>query len=436
MTPKTDVSKMADMKKNKPSNDQLSNDQLSSDKLSNSKLRLKTDLTRACHVNPKFNQSAINQSSFNQPNLSYPRNHHLNIQLLHSQQGVALLTILLLVVAITVVAGSMLASQKIAIRQSGLLLAQDQFQHDMIAGQSMAVELVRADSQMNDTDSLQDVWATSLPPYLLDTHSVSIQLMDEASKFNINNLYHDGAVDEAALAMFRRLLSQRGLDENIAVAALDWQDPDETVHEDGGSEASVYRGSTSNGNGQDAAVANQPFVSIEQLLDMGLMSGEEFALLRPYVTAVPYYLPINVNTASPEVLTALAEEWTVDQLQGFVNGRSEAYESLEDIWTLAPWMSVAADSRSDINELLAVDSRAFLALIQASDGDAQRYATVYVSKVSLSNDSNNGSDDGSDDDSDGNTSDDDSSDENTMVEITPFNMRLWAFKPPLNMPER
>ena len=81
----------------------------------------------------------------------------------NSQRGVALLTVLLLVVSITVVAGAMLASQKVAIRRSGVLFDHDQLLQDIHAGQQVAVTRIRADNQLNDTDSLQDIWAQPMP---------------------------------------------------------------------------------------------------------------------------------------------------------------------------------------------------------------------------------------------------------------------------------
>ena len=129
----------------------------------------------------------------------------------NSQRGVALLTILLLVVSITVVAGSMLASQKIAIRRSGLLFDQNQLLQDIDAGQQLAVTMIRADSNLNDTDIAQDIWAQPIPPYTLANHSVSIELRDESGRFNINNLYQDGSANTTALEVFQRLLTQLNL---------------------------------------------------------------------------------------------------------------------------------------------------------------------------------------------------------------------------------
>ena len=208
---------------------------------------------------------------------------------MRSQRGVALLTILLLVVSITVVAGAMLASQKIVIRRSGLLFNQNQLLQDIDAAQQLAVTIIRADSTLNDTDSLQDIWAQPLPPYPLGTHTVAMELRDEASRFNINNLYHDGEVDVAAVAIFQRLLTQLNLEPDIAIAAVDWQDSDSEVYKDGGDESAVYAQQSTS---LDATLPNQPFISIEQLQAVRGMSTEALVILRPFITEVPYYLPI------------------------------------------------------------------------------------------------------------------------------------------------
>ena len=126
-------------------------------------------------------------------------------------------------VSITVVAGAMLASQKIAIRRSGVLFDQNQLLQDIHAGEQLAMTIIRADNSLNDTDSAQDIWAQPLPPYSLGSHSISAEIRDESSRFNVNNLYHDGKADTVALAVLQRLLTQLNLAPDIAIAILDWQ---------------------------------------------------------------------------------------------------------------------------------------------------------------------------------------------------------------------
>ena len=307
----------------------------------------------------------------------------------NSQRGVALLTILLLVVSITVVAGSMLASQKIAIRRSGLLFDQNQLLQDIDAGQQLAVTMIRADSNLNDTDSVQDIWAQPIPPYTLANHSVSIELRDESGRFNINNLYQDGTANTTALAVFQRLLTQLNLEPDIAIAILDWQDADGEVYQDGGDESTVYA-QQSNAVATDALL-NQPFVSIDQLLEVKGVSVEALAVLRPYITAIPYYVPININTASPVLLAALIDGANSQQMQSLVDMRAQqALTSIDAVWQLPIFGSVNDEQRKALTPILAVDSQAFMALITATDnvtvGQAkERFATVLISKTVVDN---------------------------------------------------
>lgn len=341
----------------------------------------------------------------------------------NSQRGVALLTILLLVVSITVVASAMLASQKVAIRRSGLLFDQNQLLQDIDAGQQLAVTMIRADSKLNDTDSEQDIWAQPIPPYTLANHSIGVELRDEAGRFNINNLHQGGTVDTAALEVFQRLLTQLNLEPDIAIAVLDWQDTDSEVYLDGGDESAVYTQQLN--RSVDGALPNQPFVSVDQLQEVRGVSAEVLATLRPYLTAVPYYLPININTASPALLAALIDGATSQQMQGIVDTRSkQVLTSIDELWQLPILSGLDEKQRAALTPLLAVDSQAFMALITASDnatvGQArQRFATVLIGK-NAANDSQ------ATNDTNGSSSDVTSEKPKEVKVVT---QRLWAFRP-------
>ena len=347
----------------------------------------------------------------------------------NSQRGVALLTILLLVVSITVVAGAMLASQKIAIRRSGLLFDQNQLSQDINAGQQLAITMIRADDKLNDTDSEQDIWAQPLPPYSLANHSISIELRDEASRFNINNLYQNGAVDSAALAIFQRLLTQLNLEPDIAIAVLDYQDTDSDVYQDGGDESVVY--SQQSSGSASKTLPNQALVSVDQLQEIRGVNAEVLAALRPYITAVPYHVPINVNTASPVLLAALIDGAPSQQMQGLVDMRAkQALASIDDVWKLPMLSSLNDDQRKALKPLLAVDSQAFMALITATDSASlgqqrQRFATVLISKIAT--------DTGAAVGSNANNSTPNNNNENgnnkKAKEIKVVTQRLWAFRP-------
>lgn len=215
----------------------------------------------------------------------------------NAQQGMALLTVLLLVVAIVVVAGSMLASQKLSIRQTSLVLDNNQNRQNLQSGLVIAKSIIEQEQQTNDHDGMEDAWAKPIPSIELGGQRLQIHLNDASGRFNLNNLYQDGQVNDLAYASLKSLLSNLGLEINIAREVLDFQDTDASVYGDGGDEQVVY---ADGGN-----FANQPFVSIEQLLALPSMDMVSYQRLRPFVSVSPKFLPINVNTADPLLISAV-----------------------------------------------------------------------------------------------------------------------------------
>lgn len=334
-----------------------------------------------------------------------------------NQRGVALLTVLLLVVSITIVAGAMLASQKIAIRKSSVTANQSQLLHDIHAAATFAVTVIQASNSLSDTDDKGSLWAQPLPPIPFGNHGINIQIVDEASKFNLNNLYHDGKVDEAALNVLQRLLVSLELDPKLAIAILDWQDPDSEVYQDGGDEAAVYQSATS------VPIANQPLLSADDLQEIAGFDSQKLATLKPFITAVPYYLPININTASPELLAALIEGATKAQLKPLISARdNQPLENLEAIWQLPPFSQATGDQKQQLTASLSVTSQAFLALIEVTDAanpPRQRFATVLISNL----------ENGAADNNEGNNNGANATDTDAKKTVGVISQRLWAFNP-------
>lgn len=66
-------------------------------------------------------------------------------------------------------------------------------------------------------DTLKDIWAAPLPRLkLLNDIWMSGQVIDEQSKFNINDLVENGQVNEEVVKQFMRLLSYLNLPQNMA----------------------------------------------------------------------------------------------------------------------------------------------------------------------------------------------------------------------------
>ena len=336
----------------------------------------------------------------------------------HGQQGMALLTILLLVVAITIVAGSMLANQKVMIREFELTKGQGQLREYALAGEAMATNLIAQDSQVNQVDSLTEAWAKPLAQQTINQAKVNIKIDDDASRFNVNNLYHDGKVDDTALAFFQALLQANGLSPNIAMAVLDWQDPDSDARADGGAEAAYYQ---STGKKMALGIANQPFISINELQHVRGMDSEGLQKLAPYLTAVPYYLPMNINTVKPELLTILVNlptEANGNQPQGsnradndgnpqsgqdtsaasnvaathqiddraiinWANARKNnlPVQNLTQLWAVPSFAQIDERNKARIAKLLSTQSQSFRVVVSVKSDDKQLFLHSQIAKI-------------------------------------------------------
>lgn len=323
------------------------------------------------------------------------------------QRGVALLTILLLVVSITIVAGSMLASQKIMVRQYELMQNQGQFYQYALAGEAFAKQLLVEDSQNNSTDSLQDVWAKPIPDYLIAGGQVKIQLHDESSLFNINNLYHHGKVDHVAVNYLKAIFVSAGLEPEIVMAIVDWQDPDSEPSGNGGAEFDYYQ---SLGKKNVMSIANQPFVSVDELLFVRGMNKQKLAKIKPFLTVVPSYLPMNVNTVKPELLVVLPLVENVETnsqqtastpaststptSQSSLNmldltavsqwasqrGQNLPLNQVAELWQIPIFATVNSQQQQTLTPLFAVESQAFRFVGTVTVGEKQRFFTSQLLK--------------------------------------------------------
>ena len=157
------------------------------------------------------------------------------------------------------------------------------------------------------------------------------------------------------------------------------------------------------------------------------------AKLKPYVTAVPYYLRINVNTANPELLNALSEDGAgfasfAEQMQ------TSPAQTLDDALAMSPWNGIETEQLNKLKPMLAVESGAFVTLIDISmparnkdDNDRHRYVTAMISKIPADRIEQADTTDPSNASMGNNAVGDDAS----QAVIEPFNIRQWTYRPTL-----
>lgn len=180
------------------------------------------------------------------------------------------------------------------------------------------MQILRRDRKANDTDSLADDWAISLPPLPVEEGMIAGRINDLQGAFNLNTLWHDGKVDGLALERFKRLMMIVGVEEFSASSVVDWIDSDIDPTLPDGAEDDHYLGTTI-----PHRSANRFMESRSELMQLARMSAKDYQRLAPYVVTLPTATAINVNTAPKEILRSLADGISESDAEALIAARGE-----------------------------------------------------------------------------------------------------------------
>lgn len=287
------------------------------------------------------------------------------------QRGVALITALLVVSLATVIAVAMATRQHIDVRLTGNLVHGEQAYAYALSAEAWARVILRRDETQSDHDSLNEDWATALPPIAVEGGQVSGRIEDLQGRFNINNLaMQDGKDSEADVVYFRRLLEILQLEPSLTDALLDWIDADINVRFPNGAEDENYLlGSI------PYRTANRLLVSTSELRLVAGFDQNAVRLLEPYVTALPQRTLINVNTASPVVLLAMNKDLTPSNVEALIAGRGETGYA-----TVQAFMGQDALAGLELGEQVDVESAYFLVHTDVIVGEGQAHLESLVAR--------------------------------------------------------
>jgi len=231
-----------------------------------------------------------------------------------------------IVLAMSVVALAAMAATAIMVTQSTwsrtaeLAAAHAQAQTVVQAGADWARAVLSDDRRLSNVDHLGEPWALRLPPMSVEGGELDGHIDDQQGLFNLNNLVRGGKVNLVQLAHFRRLLSTLSLPAVLADTLADWIDADGEPQPQGGAEDENYLALQ-----PPYLAANRPLTDLAELaLVQGFDDGVR-ARLRPFVSALPVFTAVNVNTAPPEVLAAIIESLGLDGARDLAATRSRAY---------------------------------------------------------------------------------------------------------------
>jgi general secretion pathway protein K len=233
------------------------------------------------------------------------------------QRGVALVTAVLIVALATLLAVDVGFKGYLDQRRTANTFAQDQSFEVALGGEAWASDSLRRDKlQSPNTDDFTEEWATPIPPIPLEDIGGEFegQLEDLQGRFNLNNLVrYDGSgqsiVDPESVKRLERLLEFLELEPKWAGFIADWIDSNTNPEFPNGAEDTVYTGLS-----PPYRTANMPITRTSELLALPEFGIERYKKLAPFITALPAGTPINLCTASAELLDAIVDgrrEFTV-----------------------------------------------------------------------------------------------------------------------------
>lgn len=285
-------------------------------------------------------------------------------------RGVAIVLALSVVALAALAATAMLVAQSTWARQVELTAGHTQAQHLLQAGLDWSRAVLSDDRRASEVDHLGEPWALRLPAMPVENGSLSGQIEDQQGRFNLNNLLADGRVNVVQLERFRRLLAILALPPALADPLVDWIDTDAEPQPRGGGEDAHYLALQ-----PPHLAANRPLADIAELALVAGFDDNVRARLRPFVTALPGFVAVNVNTASPEVIAASVDGLTLDDARGIVAQRERTY--FRDI---SEFSSQLPSGLSVPSEHITVSSNYFIASMAISIGGAQARGSALLAR--------------------------------------------------------
>ena len=224
----------------------------------------------------------------------------MNRYLPRRARGAAIVLAMLLAALAATIATTLLWQQQRWINDHEHRRDQVQAQALAMAGVQWARQIVNDNAPANAPVHLGQPWALRLPAIPLENGSIAGYIVDGQSRINVNNL-GNSASQAGTLAAMTRLFATLSVSPALLNAVTDWVDADDRVTDPGGAEDAWYMAQTT-----PSLSANAPVKRTGELLAVRGDSSALLGRLRPYVTALDAPSPVNVNTAPPEVLAAVA----------------------------------------------------------------------------------------------------------------------------------
>lgn len=300
----------------------------------------------------------------------------------NQQQGVALVTAILMVTMATVAAVAMATRQQLDIRRTGNLLHGTQAVAYTEAAESWARVVLERDFTKNKFDSLEEDWHCKPPVSMVEGGGVAGRVFDMQGRFNINSLIDTtGKRIPEAVDRFKVLLRALSIEDNLADYLADFIDEDVALGFPNGAEDNDYLLLQ-----PGYRTANRPLGSVTELRLVKGFDAETITKLQPHISALPESTPINVNTASAEVLQSLVPSTgsspgiSLADAETIIETRaSKGFEKTADFMALPV---IDAHKAAIDPATISVDTQWFQMRSVAKIGQAQAELSSLIQRVS------------------------------------------------------
>ena len=255
------------------------------------------------------------------------------------QQGVAIITALLIVTIATTISITISTQLQLDIRRTGNLVATDQSQVYSVLAEK-ALRVILKDKETHDgfiEILIKDGIAKR--PLFIDNASIEAEITDLSACININSLVDTGGtINTLTDTRLSRLFSNKGIKNNVTQAIADWIDPDLINRTPNGAEDGYYMNLE-----KPYRTAQSPLYSISELrLIRGFEDNDTYKMVTELVEGTydkdtgrfsgpaicafhtANATPININTASVEVLKSIQPGITQSQIETILQQRTDA----------------------------------------------------------------------------------------------------------------
>lgn len=297
----------------------------------------------------------------------------------HSQQGLALLSMLLIAALATTLVVAMIERQSRLLREFAGQLQQDQIVEYARGASALAMAALQADADDNNkSDHPNEPWAQAFPPFPVPGGLILPVLRDAQSRFNLNSIVVNGAVNAPALAFYQRLLAQLAFPPELADSLVDWIDEDSIPMSAGGAEDDYY------------LRLNPPYRAANRSLstysELRLVRGYNMEIMRQlaaYVTVLPSAAKtINVNFMSPGLLEAMVPGLSpAAALEVLGNRPEDGWTSRAEFLDNPVFFGLDADTSAQLDSLLDVQSRYFELYTRIRFGDRERLQWALIART-------------------------------------------------------